>query len=216
LTIPTNGALNSKEYWEKRILSQGLNAVSTVGDVKQRTEEETRFLLDEVLEVYPSKVDLAIDFGAGWGRLLPVLTATSKKQVLVDFVEESKRLFFWRYGENSNGSTFVVSSIKDFKMENQFDYAMTSFSLLHIIEKQEFCDSVRAIKETVRPGGHLFIYESYNESGKVADHCSNRNRSEFLEPFESCVLIKEIDWRSSYQPYETKCHQPIKLFIFRR
>ena len=215
MTTLTNGVLNSKEYWEKRVLSEGFNAVSTVGDSKQRTEEEISFLTNEVLGIYPSKVDLAIDFGAGWGRLLPVLIATSKKRVLVDFIEENKRLFFWSCWKN-NGSTFVVSRIKDFKTENPFDYAMTSFSLLHIIDEQEFLESVKAMIEAVRIGGHLFIYESYNESGKVAAHCSNRNRSEFLEPFKDCVLIKEIDWRSQYQPYETKCHQPIKLFIFRR
>jgi hypothetical protein len=205
-----------KEYWTNRA-AKGLESVSTVGDVEARTDEEIAFLTREILEIYPSKVDLAIDFGSGWGRLLPVLKETSEQQILVDFVEDMRTLWQIKY-PNPNGTHFCVCAIKDFNPEwiKWADYALTFVSLLHIIDEDEFRASVEKIKSSVKKGGHLFIYESYNEWGKLAPHCSGRKREELLEPFRDCKIVKEVDWRSSYQPYETKFHQPIKLFIFRR
>lgn len=209
-----------REYWEKRVEEQGLNAVSTVGNVDKRTQEEIEFLTGEIKKVCPEPVDLAIDFGAGWGRLLPVLTETSNHQVLVDFVEKNKNLYHdfhsvdgWEHRE------FIVCSIKDFQYlckKEIADYALSSFVLLHIVDAEEFEKSVKSIINAVKEKGHLFVYESYNESGNVAKHCSSRNREQFLEPFKDCELLKEIDWKSQYQPHETNFRQPIKLFIFRR
>jgi hypothetical protein len=197
------------------VAEQGLRAVSTVGAISSRTDEEIGFLTEEILEIYPAPADMAIDFGSGWGRLLPVLAETSRNQILVDFIERNRTLCEQFYPHDLNYE-FVVSTIKDFCAPILADFVLESFSLLHIVDEQEYKDSVRNIIDSVKPGGHLFIYESYNESGRVAPHCSSRNREQFLEPFSDCELIKEVDWQSEYQPYETVCHQPIKLFIFRR
>jgi hypothetical protein len=204
-----------REYWQERVAKQGLNAVSTVGNINARTVDEIEFLTEEILKIYPEPVDLAIDFGAGWGRLLPVMKQTSKRQILVDFIDENKRLC--RNAHPLDDSyKFIVSSINDFQKEESADYALSSFLFLHIINDNEYRKNVSKMIDSVKDDGHLFVYESYNESGKVASHCSSRNREQFLGPFNVCALIKEKDWQSKYQPYETNCHQPIKLFIFRK
>ena len=210
-----DNSFNTLRYWQQRVTEQGFDAVSTIGDIDAITIDEMSFLTAEIVKIYPEPVDLAIDFGAGWGRLLPVMMKTSKNQVLVDFVDDNERLWKRFYLPN-NSCLFVVSSINNFHWKKLADYVLTSFSLLHILDDTEYRASVKNIVDSVRVGGHLFIYESYNESGEVASHCSSRNREQFLEPFSICEIIKELNWRSNYQPYETDCHQPIKLFIFRR
>ncbi len=201
-------------YWEDRVSNQGLNAVSTVGDVANRTEEEIDFLTSAILRVYPDPVDLAIDFGAGCGRLLPVLQMTSRRQILVDFVAQNEALCKDRYPEGDY--RFVVCAAKDYPTEELADFSLTSFMLLHVIDPDEFRDTVSVIVNSVKPGGHLFIYESYNVHGIVAKHCSGRDRVQFLEPFDECKFVREVAWHSRYQPYEVTCHQPIRLFVFRR
>lgn len=212
---PISGVLKSKKYWQKRVAQQGTNAVSTVGDVNARTTDEIHFLTTEILQIFPEPVDLAIDFGAGWGRLLPVLKTTSKNQILVDFIEENKRLWAKAYLPDDS-CKFRISSIRDFHEKKLADYVLSSFALLHIIDKHEYIASVESIINSVKNRGYIFVYESYNKSGKVTSHCSSRNRVQFLDPFNKCEFIKELSWKSEYQPYETNCHQPIKLFIFRR
>ena len=206
----------NKAYWENRVEEQGYRAVSTVGDFGPRTAEEIEFLIGEISRVYPNPVNLSIDFGSGWGRLFPVLMRTSKKQILVDFVEENKKLWEMAF-PNPNGAAFSVCAIKDFVPKTLADYALTSFSLLHIIDGTEYQDSVKKIVESVRENGHLFIFESYTEAGVPAPHCSDRKREEFIEPFKDCSLEREMLWQSRYQPFEMKeCHQPMRLFTFGR
>jgi len=204
-----------KEYWQNRIAKQGINAVSTIGDVQKRTVDEINFLTKNIRRIYPEKVKLAVDFGAGWGRLLPVLAATSERQILVDFVEQNEVL--WEEFCSANSSCkFSVSRIRDFSNCELADYAFSSFSLLHIVDDNEYIESVVNMINSVRAGGYIFIYESYNNGGELSPHCSERNRSQFLFPFNNRVILdSEISWRSRYQPYDTNFHQPIKLFIFR-
>jgi hypothetical protein len=208
--------IDARSYWENRVKEKGFDSVSTVGDIKERTVEEIEFLLKEIRSIYPEKVRTAIEFGAGWGRLLPVLWMTSYTQFLVDFVYHNRKLWSERNNFDED-SIFVLSHIKDICIKDFFDYAMTFFALVHILDEDEYSESVKKIINSVVIGGHLFIYESYNEGGETAPHCSNRNREQFLCPFnERCSTVKEIDWHSQYQPYETECHQPIRLFVFRR
>ena len=204
-----------KEYWRNRIAEQGINAVSTIGDVQKRTIDEINFLTANITKIYSEKAKLAIDFGSGWGRLFPVLAKTSERQILVDFTEQNKTL--WEEYCSTNGSCrFVVSRIKDFSNDELADYVFSSFSLLHIVNDDEYRESVENMISSVKGGGYLFIYESYNDEGELSPHCSERNRSQFLLPFKNRVILEsEIDWRSRYQPYDTDFYQPIRLFIFR-
>jgi len=205
------------EYWRDRISKGGFDSVSVAGNFEKRTDDEINFLSFNISRVFENKVDISIDFGAGWGRLLQVMKSTSNRQVLVDFVDENKRMFE-SLGLSDNFCKFVVSPIADFTTSELADYAMTSFSLLHIIDDDEYIRSVRNIIRSVKHNGYLFIYESYNEEGELASHCSDRKRDKFLYPFMDYGAIKEreINWKSKYQPYETDFRQPIKLFIFRR
>jgi SAM-dependent methyltransferase len=116
----------------------------------------TQNLLNRIKGFLPDRHAQIVDYGAGTGRLaIPLVLSghwVTAVEPCIQMIETMQRKMCGRKVEA------VCSKIQDFNAESRYDMALCIFTVIsYILDEDSFDRSVRAISNSLKEGGRLFM-----------------------------------------------------------
>jgi 2-polyprenyl-3-methyl-5-hydroxy-6-metoxy-1,4-benzoquinol methylase len=188
-----------EEYWENRILARpNLQATGhhkfdlNYNSWMYQTQMDC---LDELIQRWGIRVNgkQVLDIGSGTGFFIDYYINREAGSVTgVDITKASIEYLREKYPE----STFRIADISDsaIAIKKDFDIISAMGILYHIVEDKRFEQALINISGLLRPGGYLFITDSFNKSLlPSAQHARLRALEDYIPILESAqITILEI------------------------
>lgn len=146
-----------KRFWDARYAQRG---EGVVGHAHENHHEQTQKIIVELDQVIPkgSFYPLALDFGSGWGRMLPYLSEIAGHVYAVDLVASALTTAAEKI---PNVTTYTIDTSYDLPVKNDtFDLLFSSLVLQHIVDEHLFQAATRELKRVLKPGATVILLDN--------------------------------------------------------
>lgn len=146
-----------KRFWDARYAQRG---EGVVGRANENHHEQTQRIITELNQVMPKGVyfPLALDFGSGWGRMLPYLSELAGHIYAVDLVSSALTAAAEKI---PNVTPYLIDTSYDIPVKDKtFDLLFSCLVLQHIVDEQLFQAATREIRRTLKPGATVILLDN--------------------------------------------------------
>jgi len=191
----------SSAYWNERFIRHG----ESHGSYKAICSYGMPYLYNKYIDVIQKKAfttplnalnlknKSVLDIGCGTGRWCRILAERGAQVTGIDISKQAVELA--RRKTNDTRVSFMVSSIASLELPpRSFDFISCVTVLQHVTNREEFEQSLSAIKRLLKPGGKLIFMEvapTISDTRHSTKVLSVRTEAEYLEKLSKVGLELE-------------------------
>jgi len=207
---PTEWYAVGKDYWDRQEASDDgvlggfgrLNSTDVIGSFT---------FLEAVGKRYPGERKIALDCGAGVGRVSRDVLV--KICPIIDLVEPSANLLNQAKISFPQGRSFLQLPLQDFTpKEGEYDLIWFQWVLLYLTDS-DLVEALRRCKLALRPGGVICFKENTSSSGECVidtEDCSlTRTPAQYRALVAAAGMRVELEMKQTPWPSDLF---PVKMF----
>lgn len=171
----------NKEYWIERYKREGNNMFATGGDQRELLKLAENNLAILFKKAGITHVENILDYGCGYGRLVPFLHKYADNIIGVDILIGTIKTNEYDFVLYMKPDELLNSNIK-------FDVIVTYTVMQHLFDN-DFFDTMKLFYERLKPKGYYIGVERINpkHGGK---HLNKYSISDYEKAFGSPILFK--------------------------
>ena len=163
---------NAKEHWEKIYQTKKSNEVSWY-------QERPETSLNLISETNLDKDAKIIDIGAGASKLVDnLLTLGFRNITILDVSSSALNISKKRLGDKANNVKWIVSDLREFKINDKYDLWHDRAVLHFLTEKEDISGYVEKVRQLLKLNGYLIV-STFSENGPKK--CSGLDIKQYSE-----------------------------------